>query len=47
MRILKNPAMYNSTTQKGVNMIAVKNLPQHSIKIQALLLHKIYLFACD
>lgn len=28
-------------------MIAVKNLSQHSMKIQASLVHKIYLIACD
>lgn len=47
MSILKSPAISHSTTQNGINMIVVKNLPQHSVKIQALLLHKIHLIACD
>lgn len=45
MGILKSTAVYNSITQKGIHMIAVKTLPQYCIKIQALLLHKIYLIA--
>jgi len=47
MKIFKSATIYHSTIQKDINMIAVKKLSQYSMKIQALLLHKIYSTASD